>query len=391
MTTAPVCNVDLYDDGVLLDPYPAYRLLRDTGPVVYLERSGIHAMARYAEVGQSLRNHDIFSSASGVSVSEKVNAVAKGTLISSDPPEHDALRRVMMQPLTPGSLQKLRPRFEELAQQLIDRLLDLDRFDVISDLAQILPVTIVSRMVGLPETGRENMLIWAAAAFNLNGPDNIRAEAAWPHVHEMRAYAAQVAKRGQVTAGGWADRLINLAEAGEVAPERLPQLFRDFIAPALDTTIFATASLMHLLGTNPDQWRLLKHDPSLLKNTINEAIRLESPIRGFTRKLKADHSIGNVTLPEGTRVLLLYGSANRDERKWEKPERFDIRRKVPDHLGFGIGVHSCAGMHLARLEIECIVAEMLKRVEEIHVDTPVWALNNNLRGIAAMPMTFRAR
>ena len=115
-------------------------------------------------------------------------------------------------------------------------------------------------------------------------------------------------------------------------------------------------------------------------------MRLESPIRGFARSLSADATIGDVALPAGARVLLLYASANRDERKWDAPERFDVRRRVVDQVGFGFGVHSCAGMHLARLEIECLVQALIPRVERFEAETPVRAVNNTLRGFASLPV-----
>jgi cytochrome P450 len=389
MTSAPpVCDIDLYSDESIADPYPQYRALREQGAAVWLSTHSLYAFPRYEEVSAALRNHKRFSSAQGVSVSNRVNAVASGTLISSDPPAHDQLRKLMAAPLTPAAVATLREQFQAAALELVDHLLELGNFDAVVDLARVLPVSIVSRLVGLPEEGRENMLLWAGASFDLVGPDNQRAELAWPHALEMREYAANVARRGAVTRGGWADRLLDLADEGHVPHERLPFLFRDFMAPSLDTTIFATASLMYLLGTNPDQWRLLVENPSLVKNAVNEAVRLESPIRGFTRVSTEDCRIEDVALPAGSRVLILYASANRDERKWDNPERFDIRRRVVDHVGFGLGVHSCAGMHLAKLEIESILNAMITRVRSISVGAPVWALNNTLRGLASLPMTF---
>lgn len=388
MTSAPVCDIDLYSDESISDPYSHYRTLRDRGAVVWLSKQSLYAFPRYEAVNAALRNHQRFSSAQGVSVSSRVNAVASGTLISSDPPAHDALRKLMAAPLSPGALASLRSQFQSAAVELVEHLIEVGDFDAVPDLARVLPISIVSRLVGLPEKGRENMLLWAGASFDLSGPDNARAEQAWPHAMEMREYAAKVARRGAVTPGGWADRLIDLADEGHVSHDRLPFLFRDFLAPSLDTTIFATASLMYLLGTHPDQWRLLVEEPALVKNAVNEAVRLESPIRGFTRMSTEDCQMEDVHLPAGSRVLLLYASANRDERKWHHPEQFDIRRRVVDHVGFGLGVHSCAGMHLAKLEIESILNAMLGRVRHLSVGKPVWALNNTLRGLASLPMKF---
>jgi len=161
---------------------------------------------------------------------------------------------------------------------------------------------------------------------------------------------------------------------------------RDYLGPSLDTTIFATANLILLFGTYPDQWDLVRKDPALIPGAINEALRLESPIRGFTRHLTDNATIGDVTVPNASRVLLLYASANRDERKWEGPERFDVRRRASDHLGFGNGTHMCAGLHLARLEMTALLEVLVEKVRHFDIGEPVLALNNVLRGLASLPV-----
>ncbi len=164
----------------------------------------------------------------------------------------------------------------------------------------------------------------------------------------------------------------------------------DLINPSLDTTVNATSALLVLLARNPDQYDLLRADPSLIPHAINEAIRLESPIRGFTRVSTRDQDYDGVTLPEGARTMVLYASANRDERKWPDPERFDVTRRPSDHLGFGYGVHSCVGMHLARLEIQSLMEAIVRRVRRIEVRNTEQRINNILRGLAVVDMTFEA-
>jgi cytochrome P450 len=161
---------------------------------------------------------------------------------------------------------------------------------------------------------------------------------------------------------------------------------RDYLGPSLDTTIFATANLILLFGRYPEQWELLREDPTLIANAINEALRLESPIRGFTRHLTADAAIGGATILAGSRALLLYASANRDERKWQDPERFDIRRRASDHLGFGNGTHMCAGLHLARLEMTALLEVLVEKVRRFELGEPVLAVNNVLRGLKSLPV-----
>ena len=386
----PEYDHDIYGDEALLEPYAHYRAIRDLGAVVWLPRHQIWAMGRHADVVAALRNHAVFSSAAGVAVSDATNRMALGTTISSDPPRHDVLRKIIGAPLTPAAVATLRPRIEAAAESLVTALVDRGAFDAAVDLAQYLPLTIVAHMVGLPPEGRENMLSWAAATFDIFGPDNGRARSAQPLIQEMRQYASSLASRDKVVSASWADRLLDHVDSGDIAIEQFSTLLRDYLGPSLDTTIFATGNLIWLFSLHPEQWDLVRADPELTRNAINEAVRLESPIRGFTRSVTVEHEVGGVRLPAGARVLLLYASANRDERKWEDPEAFNVQRRVVDQVGFGLGVHSCAGMHLARLEIECLVRALIPRVRRFEASQPVRAINNTLRGLASLPVRVAA-
>ena len=384
MQTAPSYHADLFEDDAILNPYGHYTALRDAGAAVWLPRHELWAIPRFDGVRHALRNTAVFSSAHGVAANDTVNAISAGTTLASDPPLHEALRRIIVAPLRPVALADIRPQIEAEAEALVERLVARGRFDAVTDLAQHLPLSIVSDLVGLPEAGRERMLEWAAATFDVLGVLNARGTAALGVVQGMRDYVLAEAVPGKLRPGSWGARIHDAAARGEVAAERCPALMRDYLGPSLDTTIFAIANLMLLLGRNPDQWDLLRADPSLVPAAVNEALRVESPIRAFTRLVTRDHVLDGVTLPAGSRALLLYASANRDERKWAEPERFDIRRPNADHLGFGHGIHLCAGMHLARLEIHALLAALVTRVRRFAVGEPEYSPNNVLRGLARL-------
>lgn len=386
MGNLPEYHPDIYADEGILDPYPHYRALRELGAAVWLPAHSVWAISRYDDVRAALRDHDGFSSASGVAVGEAVNRGLGGTTLASDPPLHDKLRKLVAAPMTVGALNLIKADIAAAAHAVVDRLVARGRFDAATDLAQHLPLTIVSQLVGLPEAGRANMLPYAAGVFDMLGPENARSADAMPVILEMRGLIAALT-RDTVKPGSWAARLLDHVDAGTIAPEQFPVLLRDYLGPSLDTTIFATSSLIWLFAQNSDQWDLLRAEPKLIRNAINEAIRIESPIRGFTRVLTRDRVIGGTPLPAGARVLLLFASANRDDRKWHEPEVFDIRRKVGDHLGFGFGIHSCAGMHLARLEIELLLEALVARVRRFEAGAPTRAINNTLRGYASLPVT----
>lgn len=385
----PHYDVDLYGDDVIASPHPHYRAIRDLGPAVWLPQNGIWAVGRFADVRALLRDHATFSSAHGVAVNDTVNEASIGNTVTSDPPEHTAMRSIVRTPLATPSLQAVAPRIQAEADALVERLVEQGSFDAITDLARHLPVTIVSELVGLPEEGRANMLRWASATFNALGPMNARAQEAMPGVAELRAYCERPETVEGLRPDGWAAAIWRAADRGAIPTERCPVMMRDYISPSLDTTILATGSLIWLFGRHPDQWDRVRADPSLIPNAINEAVRLESPIRGFTRFVTRDTSIDGIELPAGARVVALYASANRDERKWVDPERFDVTRDVRDHLGFGFGVHVCVGMHLARLEMTALLTALARKVGRFELGVPGVAMNNVLHGFDTLPVSVR--
>jgi cytochrome P450 len=348
----------------------------------------MYMLTRYAETRQALEDWEHFSSAGGVTMNDIMNEKLSGGLLCSDPPRHDALRKVIERPVMPKALSQLRDRVGAEAKGLIDRLMEKGSFDAATDLAQYLPVTIVSDLVGLPEEGREHMMKWAPANFDCFGPLGERANAAFPIVGEMVEYAFTQCVPGKLKPDGWAQMIWDAANAGEVSLEDAPFMMNDYMGPSLDTTIFATTWLIYLFAKHPEQWQRLRDNPALIPSAINEAVRLESPIQNFSRYVAKDVEIGGVTLPAGSRVIVSYGSANRDERKWSNPEEFDILREdANDHLGFGHGEHNCVGKNLARLEMRALLTELLPRVERFELHSAEPFLNNVLHGLASCRVT----
>jgi cytochrome P450 len=383
----PESTVDLYSDEALLDPYPHYRALRAAGGAVWLSRHDMFVLSRYQDVRDALRNWEVFSSASGVTMNQPMNDALAGNTLCSDAPKHDVLRGVIAKPLSPIAVRSLTEEIDAEAERLVERLVARRRFDAATDLAQHLPVSIVSNLVGLPESGRERMLEWAAANFNCFGPLNQRTVTAFDTVKEMIHYAYTEAVPGKLKPGGWAAMIYEAADRGEIRHDQCPAMMNDYMGPSLDTTIFATANAVWLFANHPEQWDAIRADPSLIPNAVNEVLRLESPIQGFSRMVTRDHVVDGVTIPAGSRTIVLYGSANRDERKWEDPERFDVRRRASEHLAFGQGPHTCVGMPLARLEIKALLAALAKRVKRFELGETRRAMNNVLRGFEKVEVT----
>jgi len=160
---------------------------------------------------------------------------------------------------------------------------------------------------------------------------------------------------------------------------------RNYINPSLETTISATGELIWQLSQNPEQWQTLRDKPELCSNAVNEAVRLGTPIRSFTRHTTTDVEIDGVLIPEGSRVMMVFASANRDERQFKNPDQFDVTRNSRDHLGFGSGIHMCIGMYLAQLEMVSLLKAMIYRVGHIEVSDPEIVLNNTIAAFSKLP------
>ncbi len=387
--TRPAFAADLYTDAAIADPYPLYRAIRDLGPAVWLGAHDAWAIGRFDDVRAALRADAILVSGRGVAMNEVVNAQAGRVVLTSDGDVHRQLRAVLMKPMMPSALREVQAEVERLADDLIARLVAREAFDGIVDFAQHLPVAIVSHLVGLPEEGRQRMLEWARATFDALGAMNGRAEAALPLVFEMVSYAIGV-ERSTLRPGGWAARLFEAADAHAIEPTDVASMLIDYIAPSLDTTILGLGHLLFQLGRHPEQWDLVRADPELIPRAIDEALRLEPPVRAFSRLAVADYEVrGATTIPAGDRVLVLFAAGNRDERRYPDPDRFDLTRDARDHLGFGHGVHRCAGSHVAQLEMQSLLRAMVRRVRRIEVSEPVPGTNNVLHGYRSFRASFR--
>jgi cytochrome P450 len=386
--TRPELDIDLYSDAAIADPYPIYRSIRDRGPAVWLRAHGAWAIGRFEDVRAALRADALLVSGHGVAMNAMMNVEGSRLTLTSDGDVHRQLRSVLMKPMMPSALRAVRDEIDALAEELVMRLLQRDSFDGIADFAQSLPVAIVSRLVGLPEAGRQRMLEWAKATFDALGPMNARGETAAPLLFEMMAYAVGV-PRAALRPSGWAACLYAAVDDGTIEPTDVASMLIDYIAPSLDTTILGLGHLLFQLGRHPEQWAMIRDDGELIPRAIDEALRLDAPVRAFSRLAVADYDVDGTTISAGDRVLLLFASGNRDDRRYVDPDRFDVTRDARDHLGFGHGVHRCAGSHVAQLEMQSLLRAMAARVRSIEVGEPTLFLNNVLYGYRSFRAVFR--
>lgn len=389
MVHRPAFDTDLYTDAALADPYPLYRAIRDLGPAVWLTAHDAWAIGRFDDVRAALRADAVLVSSHGIAMNDVMNAEGTRIVLTTDGEIHRQLRGVLMKPMMPSTLRVVQGEIERLADELIERLVARDAFDGVADFAQILPVAVISHLVGLPEDGRERMLDWAKATFDALGTMNARGQAATPLILEMMGYAMNV-RRETLREDGWAAQLFAAADAGKIEATDVASMLIDYIAPSLDTTILGLGHLLWQLGRHPEQWAMLRADPELVPRAIEEALRLDAPVRAFSRYAVADYDVAGTTIPAGSRVLILFASGNRDERRFPDPDAFDLRRDAREHLGFGHGVHRCAGSHVAQLEMQSLLRAMVRRVATIEVGDAELGRNNVLYGYQRFRARFRA-
>jgi cytochrome P450 len=390
-STTPVRSpIDLWSDAVLLNPFPVYRELRDLAPVVHLERYDLYAITRYADVKQVLRDWETFSSAQGVGFNEPINQIIAGSLVGSDPPRHRHYRGILERPLAAEELKAVRERVAALVAERLDALAGRPSVEVVSELASYVPVELVADLVGLPAEGRERMLDWAAGAFDSLAPLGVpRVEEGMARMASMRAYFEDPTLPARLRPGSWAARLQGAVERGEIGPDEFTTLLSvNYVLPALDTTIHGMTNMLWLLAQTPELWNRLRANPALVVRTVHEALRLEGPVQSFSRVAARDTEIDGCAIRAGDRVLVSFGSANRDERHYPNPDTIDLSRGVGDHVAFGFAEHICLGRGLAIVEMTALLAALVARVERIEILEATRGFNNGLRGFARLQVAL---
>lgn len=387
----PIYEPDIYSVDAITDPYPHYQRMRDLGPVVWLAKQRAYAVPRYAECKSVLRDDKTFLSGQGVALNPITNRMSYGTTLNSDGIEHDQRRKRVAHRMLPRALRAISDTVDDTARSVVETALDKRDIDGVDDLAAALPLAVVPDLIGWPRDQRDHLVAWAGATFDVLGPLNWQAIKAVPKTMSMLRFARLVVRERNVIEGSMADELLAAADEGKLAHHECPPLLVDYIAPSIDTTMSAIANALNLFANHPDQWQLLKDEPDLLPNAVNETVRCEPPLRAFARCTAQQTEIAGVQIPSGARVLVIYASANRDEREWDNPAVFDIRRDAGRHVGFGHGAHACAGQGLARLETTAMLRALLERVDRIELaGTPTWAVNNIIRRHEHLPLTLIA-
>ncbi|MGC1554806.1 MAG: cytochrome P450 [Bradyrhizobium sp.] len=386
----PVSTVDPFSHGFLGDPYPHHEALREAGPAVWLERYGIWAMARHEQVRDALTDWQTYCSSAGVGLSDFRKEPPwrpPSIILEADPPLHTRTRAVLTRILSPAAIKVLRETFEREAEALIERLVERREFDGVADLAEAYPLKVFPDAVGISEDGRENLLPYGTMVFNSFGPRNDLFREAMANAGPVRDWIMSKCSRAALAPDGLGMQIFRAVDAGELSEDEAGMLVRSFLSAGIDTTVYGLGNALYCLARYPEQWQALRKNPNLIRGAFEEILRFEAPVQTFFRTTTRPVEVGGVALGDGEKVLLFLAAANRDPRRWERADTFDVSRRAAGHMTFGTGIHGCVGQAVARLETEAILGALAKRVELFELTAePKRRLNNTLRGFDTLPL-----
>jgi cytochrome P450 len=381
---AEVTDYDPLDPVTAADPYPAYARLHAGGRVHYSPKRNVWVLSRFEHVREAARADDVFINGEGSTLTR----IPVPIVVTSDNEVHARLRRQIQPAFTRPAMQQWAPVVEDLARDLVAQVVADPGCDVVRRLAIPLPMTVISRLLGVPEKDIDDFRAWSTDAtsaldFELTprGLRNMRASATGTSA--IWRYFNEQLRDGTLTAS---DTLLARLVA-ENDGELMSRLDLFLITLVLliagnETTTNLLGGLFDSLGRNPDQYQLLRERPELIPAAVEEQLRFCSPIQLLYRTAVRDYRIEHVTIPSGARVLISFGAANRDPDVFDEPDRFDIERGAKlQHLAFGYGVHMCVGAALARLEAAAVLRELVRNVSHIDLfGETIWSQNSSLHG-----------
>ncbi len=401
--SAPLSLFQLLDPEVLADPYPLYRRLRTEDPVHWDPYLHAWVVTRYADVVHVLHKF----SADRTPTPEKLQAMGMEGLMPIarvmvmqmlflDPPGHDRVRRLAASAFTPRRVERLRGHIQEITESLIDAVAASGEMEVMEQLANPLPAIVTAEMLGVPTSDHPKLKAWSEVFAEVLGnfqhnPD--RAAKVVQSLDEMTTYFRDAA-RSQAESGG--DGLVHALATAEIDGDRLTE--DEVIANTIVTMVGGQETTTNLIGNgllsllrNPDQMERLRNEPALITSAVEELLRYESPSQHTARLAPSDTELDGMLIRERQAVIAVMGAANRDPERFPDPDRLDLGREDNRHVAFGWAGHFCFGAPLARIEGQIAFSTLLRRLPELHLKPGplTWRPNLGLRGLTALPVTFR--
>ncbi|HEY7736998.1 MAG TPA: cytochrome P450 [Candidatus Limnocylindrales bacterium] len=377
------------------DPYPVYRRLRDEAPLYHDEASDLWALSRFEDVQAASKDWEVFSSSLGGRGNDVDDTyqlfLPAGDMAGVDPPIHTRLRGALRLAFSPSAL---RSRFEPIVRrkvvELIEAIADAGHADFARDLARPLPGTTMFSWFGFPEADHPQLLAWFGEMLERDPGERALPQRALAGRDHMRAYMQDAAaERRKAPREDLMSFLVEAGDAGQISPdELLGGSMLLFVAGITTTSGLISNSLLHL-DRFPDQRDLLRDDPSVIAPAIEELLRYDAPIQALARTTTRDVEAHDRLIPEGARVVLVWASANRDERRWMDPDRLDFTREPQRHVTFGDGIHHCLGAPLARLEARIVFEELFQRIPQYAVRGPIVRVKTPTdRALESLPVEF---
>jgi cytochrome P450 len=379
------------------DPYPVYAYLRRHAPAYQVPALGCWAISRYEDVVSILKHPETFSSDALMTAMSDLNAVpGVPNMISSDPPVHTRLRKLVNRAFTPRAIAEMESRIREIARQLIADLNGLEEFDLVTEFSTPLPVIVIAEMLGIEPERRHQFKRWsedltAITSGALAGDERNRIVRS---MAELVAYLAEVIERRRADPGN--DLITSLIKAEE---ENQALTAKEIVATALlllvagneTTTNLISNAVLALLEYRDEMAKVQAH-PDLVPKAIEETLRYDGPVQMIFRRTTREAEVAGTAIPAGSFVMPIYGSANHDERVFADPDRFDITRDASEHIAFGLGIHYCLGANLARLEGRIALEELLKLGDLEGIDTAIERIDSMIvRGPKSLRLRRKAR
>ncbi len=394
MAAAGDVYYDPYNVEIDADPYPVYRRLREEAPLYYNEEHDFYAVSRFDDVERGLVDRETFISSRGAII-EFIKAnieVPSGVIIFEDPPTHTMHRGLMSRVFTPRKMNALEGKVREYCARALDPLVGKRGFDFVRDLGAQMPMRVIGMLLGVPESDQEAVRDRADANLRTKPGEPMRYAsegfASGEHFGEYIDWRAEHPSDDLMTELMHAEFEDESGAVRRLTREEVLTYVTVIAGAGNETTNRLIGWTGKILGDHPDQRRALAQDPALIPNAIEEILRYESPAPHVARYVSRDVEVQGRTVPQGSILLFLIGSGNRDDRRFADGDRFDIRRKIDHHLAFGYGIHFCLGAALARLEGRVALEEVLARFPDWEVDTDnaKLASTSTVRGFETLPV-----
>jgi len=395
-------SFDPYDYDFHEDPYPYYKRLRDEAPLYHNEELGFWAVSRHRDVLQGFRNSTTLSNREGVSldpISRGPHASKTMSFLAMDDPDHLRLRTLVSKGFSPRRIRELEPRVTEIAVQHLDVMLEKAGsgvVDYVGEFAGKLPMDVISELMGVPVADRDQVRAWADGVMHReDGVNDVPAEAIAASINLIVYYQDMVAERRKKLTEDLTSALLEAEISGDrLTDEEIIGFMFLMVIAGNETTTKLLANAAFWGHRNPDQIAPIYEELSRIPLWVEETLRYDTSSQILARMVSGELTLHDITIPDRDVLLLLPGSAHRDERAFENPDDFIIGREIGSKLqSFGSGAHFCLGAHLARMEARVALAELFKRIRGYEVDesNAVRVHSSNVRGFAHLPVTLQVR